>query len=127
MGNLLASIKPTVVRRAGDQPSDGPNGVLDQSKPRMRSAISPPPTSHSLDSTSGRASLRKFFPPANAAYPAKARDYGTALAGPYPKWSRDGDGSPLGRICPLATKGPAAEHAETDCRPVRRSLAACLL
>src|SRR5580704_14594349 len=86
MGNLLASIKPTVVRRAGDQPSDGPSGVLDQSKPRMRSAISPPPTSHSLDSSSGRASLHNSFPP-NAAYPAKARDYGPALARPYPKWS----------------------------------------
>src|SRR6476646_9531416 len=88
MGSLLASIKSTVVRRAGDQPLDGPSGVLDQSKPRMRSAISPPPTSHSLDSSSDRASVCNSFLPANASIPVKARDNGQALARPYPQWSK---------------------------------------
>src|SRR6187551_2409580 len=45
-GNRLASMKPTIMRSAGDQVSIGPIGVLDQSNARMRSPISPPPASH---------------------------------------------------------------------------------
>ena len=45
-GNRLASMKPTIIRSAGDQESIGPIGVRDQSKARMRAPISPPPANH---------------------------------------------------------------------------------
>src|SRR5271165_3266047 len=77
MGNLLATMRPTVVGSAGDHPSDEPSGVLDQSKLRMRSAISPRPTSHSLESSSNWASLRNSVP--RHAHIAKAHDYGQSI------------------------------------------------
>jgi len=62
MGKRLAAIRPTVVRSAGDHSDDGPTGVLDQSKFRMRSAISLWPTSHSLDPSSEWISFRNYSP-----------------------------------------------------------------
>src|SRR5579872_255789 len=46
-GNRFASRKFTIMRRLRDQVSQGPIGLLDQSKERIRAPISPPPERNS--------------------------------------------------------------------------------
>ena len=66
--------------------------IFDQSKTRMRSAISPLPTSHSLDSSSERASLRNA-PPGAARSRRTTRPWPPQAVKPFLETVRGGDSS----------------------------------
>ena len=96
----MVTIRPTAVRSAGDHRSNGPSGVLDQSKLLIRSAISLRPTSHSLLSFGDRLS---YAIPSPARLPGEGYDYGKMI-GPTKNRQRRRKFSRR-RIYPLARWG----------------------
>src|SRR5215469_6147094 len=60
-GNRLASMTPTIMRKAGDHVPGAPRGVFDQSYARTRAPISPPFVRGSAPCPSGTASASSWL------------------------------------------------------------------